>query len=146
MFFGGVPGRILSAWNADEVSIVLSASILAEYREVGAELTARYGGTGFEPFAALLLMRSEVVDASEHLPEPVCADSADDKFLACALAGGAPVIVLATDTYCGYPDGTALTFCVHATSSRPTSGERTHQSVGENSAAEAPESTSSNTR
>lgn len=93
VFFGGVPGRILSAWNAGEVSIVLSSSILAEYREVGAELTARYGGTGFEPFAALLLMRSEVVDAPEHLPEPVCSDSADDKFLACALAGGAPVIV-----------------------------------------------------
>jgi putative PIN family toxin of toxin-antitoxin system len=93
VFFGGVPGRILSAWSAGKVSIVLSASILAEYREVGAELTDKYGGTGFEPFAALLVMRSEVVDAPEHLPEPVCADSADDKFLACALAAGARVIV-----------------------------------------------------
>ena len=93
VFFGGVPGRILSAWKAGEVSIVFSASILAEYREVGAELTAKYGGAGFEPFAALLLVGSEVVDAPEHLAEPVCEDPADDKFLACALVGGASVIV-----------------------------------------------------
>jgi putative PIN family toxin of toxin-antitoxin system len=93
VFFGGIPGQILSAWNAGELSIVLSAPILAEYREVGAEFTAKYGGTGFEAFAALLVMRSEVVDAPEYLPEPVCADSADDKFLACALAGSAAVIL-----------------------------------------------------
>lgn len=35
VFFGGVPGLILAAWNAGELSVVLSASILAEYREVG---------------------------------------------------------------------------------------------------------------
>jgi uncharacterized protein len=93
LFFGGVPGRILSAWHAGRITLVLSAPILAEYREVGAELSLRYGGLDFEAFAALLVMNSEVVDSPEHLPEAVCSDPADDKFLSCAAASGAPVIV-----------------------------------------------------
>jgi predicted nucleic acid-binding protein len=47
----------------------------------------------FEAFAALLVMNSEVVDAPEYLSPPVCADSADDKFLACGAAAGCRVIV-----------------------------------------------------
>ncbi len=93
VFFGGVPGRILSAWHAGQFDLVLSASILAEYRKVAAELTSRYGGSEFEPLAALLLMDSDVVDAPEFLAIPVSSDPDDDKFLACALAGAAPVIV-----------------------------------------------------
>lgn len=92
-FFGGLPGRILSAWRDARLRLVISAPILAEYREVGAELEERYGGHEFEPFAALLVMNSEIVDAPEHLPEPVCADPDDDKFLACAAAAGVRVIV-----------------------------------------------------
>jgi uncharacterized protein len=93
VFFGGVPGQILSAWHADRIRLVLSAPILAEYREVAAELTSRYGGSEFEPLAALLLMKSEVIDAPEFFPIPVSSDPDDDKFLACALAAAAPVIV-----------------------------------------------------
>lgn len=47
-FFGGVPGQILEAWRNQRVTIVLSAPILAEHREVGAALEARYGGSEFE--------------------------------------------------------------------------------------------------
>jgi putative PIN family toxin of toxin-antitoxin system len=93
VFFGGVPGRILSAWRTGRFQLVLSASIVAEYREVAAELTSRYGGSEFELFAGLLLMKSEVVDAPEFFPVPVCSDPDDDKFLACAQASMAPVIV-----------------------------------------------------
>ena len=93
LFFGGVPGKILSAWHAGRITVVLSAPILAEYREVGAELSARYGDLDFESFAALLVMNSEVVDSPEHMPEAICSDPADDKFLACAAASGARVII-----------------------------------------------------
>jgi predicted nucleic acid-binding protein len=34
-----------------------------------------------------------MVDAPGALPEPVCSDPDDDKFLACAVAAGAPVVV-----------------------------------------------------
>lgn len=42
-FFGGVPGRILEAWNAGLIEVTLSASILAEYRDAAAVLEAKYG-------------------------------------------------------------------------------------------------------
>jgi uncharacterized protein len=92
-FFGGVPGRILEAWNAGLVEVVLSASILAEYRQAAAVLESKYGGSDFDSFAALLALNSEFVDAPDSLHEAVCADSDDDKFLACALASGVRLIV-----------------------------------------------------
>lgn len=93
LFFGGFPGQILAAWNTGAITLVISAPILAEYREVGEELSARYGELDFESFAALLVMNSEIVDAPQHLPHPVCSDPDDDKFLACAAAAGCKVII-----------------------------------------------------
>lgn len=84
-FFGGVPGRILSAWRDGHTILVVSRPILVEYREVGRELESRYGGSDFEAFAALLTKYSEMVDAPESLDVSVCADPDDDKFLSCAL-------------------------------------------------------------
>ena len=92
-FFGGVPGLVLKGWQSGRFTLALSPSILTEYRQSGAALESRYGGSEFEAFAALLALNSEVVDAPEHLKEPVCADPDDDKFLACAIAAHAEVIV-----------------------------------------------------
>jgi uncharacterized protein len=92
-FFGGVPGRILTAWNDGHITLVISAPVLAEYREVGEELNSRYGPLDFESFAALIVMNSDLVDAPEHLAESICADPADDKFFACAAAAGCQIIV-----------------------------------------------------
>jgi uncharacterized protein len=92
-FFGGVPGRILDAWRDGRITLVLSAPILIEYREAGSRLEARYGGAEFETFIGLLVMNSELVDAPADLPEQVCDDAADDKFLAAALATGTRLVV-----------------------------------------------------
>jgi putative PIN family toxin of toxin-antitoxin system len=75
------------------VTLVLSAPILAEYRAAGAHLEERYGGLEFEKFVALLVLNSELIEAPASLRERVCADPDDDKFLACALAAGARVVV-----------------------------------------------------
>ncbi|MGH7469644.1 MAG: putative toxin-antitoxin system toxin component, PIN family [Longimicrobiales bacterium] len=93
LFFGGVPGQVLSAWNAGRLALVLSASILAEYREVGSELSEKNSALDFESFAALLVMNSEVVDAPQYLESQVCSDPEDDKFLSCAAVSGAQIIV-----------------------------------------------------
>jgi putative PIN family toxin of toxin-antitoxin system len=93
LFFGGLPGRVLEAWRDDRFTLVLSVPIFAEYREAGAEFEAAYGGSDFEAFASLLLMNSEIVDAPEHLPERVCSDPDDEKFLTCALTAGVRIIV-----------------------------------------------------
>lgn len=93
VFFGGVPGKILAAWKGGRLTLVVSPSILDEYRRVGALLAAQYQGVDFEPFASLLAIHAEVVDAPEHLPEAVGQDPADQKFLTCALGAGVTCIV-----------------------------------------------------
>jgi uncharacterized protein len=92
-FFAGIPGIILQGWYAGRFTLVLSPSILSEYRAAGVALESRYGGSELEAFTALLALHSDLVDAPDHLGEPVCGDPEDDKFLACALAAGAEIIV-----------------------------------------------------
>ena len=94
LIFGGTPGLILSAWADGAVSLVLSPEILDEYRRVGLELAI-----GREPLEAaldklltLLAVNATIVNAPS-LPEQVCEDPDDDKFLAASLAGNAPIII-----------------------------------------------------
>lgn len=92
VFFGGVPGRILEAWRDGELTVVLSPSILEEYDRVGAVLAAQYPGVDLKPVLGLLAVHGDVVHPAA-LREQVCSDPDDDKFLACALAGRADVVV-----------------------------------------------------
>ncbi len=92
VFFGGVPGRILSAWREGEVTLVVSPAILDEYRRVGWELATQYEGASLQPLLALIAVHGEVV-LTGALSERVCVDPDDDKFLACALASNARVVI-----------------------------------------------------
>ena len=92
VFFGGLPARILEAWKDEELTLVVSPAILAEYYRVGRLLSSRYEGVNLDPFLALLAVHADIVDAPK-LSEEVCRDPDDDKFLACAVAGGASVVL-----------------------------------------------------
>lgn len=94
IFFGGIPGRLLEAWQAGHLTLVLSPAILAEYHRAGAALAARYPGidAALHPLLALVTQSATLVDAPD-LPDAVSADPDDDKFLACAVASRTPVIV-----------------------------------------------------
>ena len=94
IFFGGVPRRIVDAWAAGQLQMVLSAEILAKYRRVGADLAARYPerAVALVPVLALVAMHATVVHAAP-LPAPVSADAADDMFLAAAVASATTMIV-----------------------------------------------------
>ena len=94
VFFGGVPGRILSAWSAGKLALVLSPSILEEYRRVGQELGRQHADVSatFEPLLALIAMHAMIVDAPP-LIEPVSEDADDDMFLAAAVASQTRLIV-----------------------------------------------------
>jgi len=92
VFFPGIPCRVLEAWRDGRAIVVLSAEILEEYRRVGERLATDFSGVSLEPFLKLLLVEAEIVDAPP-LPEPVCTDADDDKFLACALAGHCELVV-----------------------------------------------------
>lgn len=94
IFFGGVPGRLLTAWQDDRLALVLSPAILAEYHEAGAVLAARYTAitAPLDSILTQLAHTATIVDAPA-LAERVSADPDDDKFLACAIAARTPLIV-----------------------------------------------------
>jgi len=92
VFFTGPPARILEAWNAGRLSLVISPDILDEYYRVGIQLAEQYSEVDLNPAIALLAVEAEIVEASK-LAEPVSEDPDDDKFLACAKSADVSVIV-----------------------------------------------------
>jgi len=94
LLFGGVPGRILTAWSTGAIRLVISPPILEEYRRVGLALSKRREplvGT-LEALLAMLTVHALLVDAPP-LDERVSEDPDDEMFLAAALAANARLIV-----------------------------------------------------
>lgn len=92
VFFGGVPGKILRAWRDGDLHIVLSTEIVEEYIEVLQRLGKRHPPIETDVVIELLLAGAEVIAVSS-LDKPASADPDDDKFIACALASKAKVII-----------------------------------------------------
>ena len=92
IFFGGVPRRILAAWREGRFELAVSPDIADEYARVGERLAQRFAGVDVQVILDLIVRNAEVVPGTA-LPEPVCGDPDDDKFLACALAARADLIV-----------------------------------------------------
>ena len=92
IFFSGPPYEILNAWRGEKLSLVVSVEILDEYRRVGQRLASKYPGVEVAPFLTLVAVHGNFVLAPP-LGEPVCEDSTDDMFFACAIASGCTIIV-----------------------------------------------------
>jgi len=92
VFFAGPPYQILDAWRCGMVQIVISPLILDEYRRVGDRLASDFPRIELQPWLELLAAQAVVVDLPV-IPEQVCRDVDDDKFLACAMAGNTKVVV-----------------------------------------------------
>ncbi len=90
-FYAGSSSRILEACVQGKFQIVLSPEIIEEYARVGEEFTKKRPNVPFARFLDLVISMALLVQAPP-LPEPVCADPDDGKFIACALAGNASVI------------------------------------------------------
>ena len=106
IFFSGLPGKILQAWHSQKLQLFVSVEILDEYFSVAERLTNRYAGVEYEEILGLIVQNAELVQVTD-LPDPVCEDPDDDKFLACALASNTNIIVsgdsdlLKVSGYCG---------------------------------------------
>ena len=92
VFFGGPPYQILDAWRNGRIDIVLSEDIFTEYQRVAQELSKQFKETDISTFLDLLTVNAIWVEAPQ-LPFNVSADPDDDKFLSCALASKAKIIV-----------------------------------------------------
>jgi putative PIN family toxin of toxin-antitoxin system len=92
VFFGGQPGKILTAWRDGKVKLILSPDILEEYVEVLGRLQNLYPSVEVQPIISLVLAGSEIIPATQ-LEKPVSLDPDDDKFIACAVTGRVKIIV-----------------------------------------------------
>ena len=92
VFFKGPPYQILKAWQDGQFQLVLSPEILDEYRRVGEVLAEEHTGINLNPMLDFVVRNAEVY-ATSQLPEPVCEDPDDDKFIACALISESKLIV-----------------------------------------------------
>jgi putative PIN family toxin of toxin-antitoxin system len=92
VFFSGPPYQILKAWRDDRFRLVVSPDILKEYRRVGEILAKEHPSVDLEPALAYVTQNAILLSAPA-LPERVCEDPDDDKFIACALAAGNAIIV-----------------------------------------------------
>ncbi len=93
-FFGGAPRDVLAAWRAGRMEMVVSAEILREYVRIGERLSTRFPEADFAGVMDAVVANATWV-APPPLPAPACEDPDDDKFLACAVAGGARYLVSA---------------------------------------------------
>ena len=92
VFFTGPPYEILKAWRDGHLQLLLSEEILEEYHRVGELLADGFPDVDIGPFLELLIINAELV-TPQKLPNRVCDDPDDDKFIACALAGKSKIIV-----------------------------------------------------
>lgn len=92
IFFGGPPFKIMQAWRDQKVQFVLSEEILDEYRRVAEELGSQFPEIDITSILDLVTVHSNIVETTS-LPESVCEDPDDDKFITCALAGKTKIIV-----------------------------------------------------
>ena len=86
VFFSGPPHAILRAWRDKRLRLVVSPEILTEYQETGDELAVKFSDIDIDPWLELVAVTAKMVQAPP-LPNQVCTDPDDDKFLACAIAG-----------------------------------------------------------
>jgi putative PIN family toxin of toxin-antitoxin system len=92
VFFSGPPYRILEAWRDGKLQLVASQEILEEYQRVGETLAEQFAGVNLQPIIDLVTTNAEIFP-NQVLPESLCEDPDDDKFIACALAGRCRVII-----------------------------------------------------
>ena len=92
VFFSGPPYQILQALRDQKIELIVSPEILDEYQRVGKILAEERPAINLKPILEYVIQNATVY-AATALPGPVCEDPDDDKFLACALASGAVVVV-----------------------------------------------------
>jgi len=92
IFFSGPPAEILRAWSQGKFKLVLSREILDEYTRVSAELADKFPDINFRRILDLVVVRSDVC-SPEALPQQVCEDPHDDKFIAAAIGSRTKIIV-----------------------------------------------------
>jgi putative PIN family toxin of toxin-antitoxin system len=123
-FFGGKPKQVIDCWKQGRISLCLSAGILDEYVRV-LQVLGLGSGTELEELLKLLAS-SQNIEFTRKTPrlKVVKKDPDDDKFIECAVALKADLIVsgdkslLAVGKYQGIPILSPADFLTKFTSAK----------------------------
>ena len=96
IFFGGVPLKIIRAAISKKVELIVSETVLAEYREVAERLHTKFPTVSYKRPLAILESKLTLV-RPKPLSKSVCRDPDDDAIISCALGGRAKVICSGDD-------------------------------------------------
>lgn len=91
IFFRGPPHHVLQTWKNGQIQIVLSQDILDEYQRVAESLSIKYS-VDILPIIDLVTVHGHFVD-TQGIEVIACADPGDNKFIECAIAGDAKIVV-----------------------------------------------------
>lgn len=92
VFFAGPPASILAAWAEGRLELLVTVDILTEYRRVGRRLSRQYPSVDIDSVLDLVIRENRIVEPFP-VPEDVCDDKDDVKFLACEVSGRAACVV-----------------------------------------------------
>jgi putative PIN family toxin of toxin-antitoxin system len=92
IFFTGPPNKILRAWKERKLQVVFSPDIYFEYLRVAELISSKYPNIEISEILNLMAVHAEIIQSST-LPDQVCEDPDDDKFIACALSGKVDFII-----------------------------------------------------
>ena len=92
VFWAGYPFRVLELWARDQVQVLASEPILREYADVLRELGRAEGKEHLaESWTSFIFHHAALFDVRSRVG--TCRDPDDDKYLECAVDGGADFIV-----------------------------------------------------
>ena len=91
IFWGGVPQKILDAWERRQFEAYATLEMLEEYQEIIAR-KSRHARLDPRLITNGIASRFHLVDPVE-LAHQICDDPDDDMFIACAISAGATHIV-----------------------------------------------------
>ena len=96
VFWRGTPHRLLKAWALEQYDLVVSQPILDEYRRTLDEMIGRYGQADLASrWIGLIATHAEVVAVAPRFR--ACRDADDNKYVDCAVQGGADMLVTGDD-------------------------------------------------
>ena len=91
VFFGGFPGKILSAVVGQKLTAYATTEIINEYEEIVQEMINRKQGHINKAILSPLIKAMEIIEPVTHIE--ICRDPDDNKFLECAKDSHALYIV-----------------------------------------------------
>jgi putative PIN family toxin of toxin-antitoxin system len=94
LLFGGIPGELIFLWKGGHIKPLASAEIIDEYLRVLAYPKFKLSEEEIHYLLYFeLLAYFEVVSSKQARSPIITADPSDDKFILCADAGNAKVII-----------------------------------------------------